>query len=114
MKLSLTFVSTLLLGALLGGFLPFWSLALAAFLSAAVIRPGGWRGFAAGILAGTLLWGGLALWADSANEGVLSTRIGALFGTSGGGLVAITALLGALLAGLGCALGDRVRKAITP
>lgn len=114
MKLSLTLVSTLLLGALLGGFLPFWSLSVAAFLSAAVIRPGGWSGFAAGFLAGTLLWGGLALWADSANAGLLSARIGALFGTSGTGLVLITAVLGGLLAGLGGALGDRVRMAATP
>jgi hypothetical protein len=113
MKLLITLIATLILGALLGRLLPFWSLSLAAFFVGAVLRPGGWRGFAAGALAGLLLWGGLALWADHANAGILSARIGALFGTSGTGLVLITAVLGALLAGLGCALGDRVRKAIT-
>lgn len=112
MKLSTTLLATLLLGAVLGTFLPFWSLSLAGFMVGAILRPGPWRGFAAGSLGGLLLWGGLALWADQANAGILSARIGTLFGTSGTGLVLITALLGAMLAGLACALGDRLRKAL--
>lgn len=95
---------------LLGLWLPYWSLSLVAMLCGLVIRPGSWRAFLAGVLAGALLWGGLAWSADAANAHVLSTRMGGLFGTTAGGMVAITAAVGALLAGLGAWLGDRIRR----
>jgi hypothetical protein len=40
--------------------------------------------------------------------------VGALFGTTGMGMVLITAAMGGLLAGQGAALGDRLHKAFNP
>lgn len=98
-------------GAWLAGlWLPYWSLSVVAMLCGILIKPGGWRAFLAGAIAGALLWGGLAWSADAANAQVLSTRVGGLFGTSPGGMVAITVSVGALLAGLGALLGDRIRR----
>jgi hypothetical protein len=114
MRSALTVALTALLGYALGSFLPFWSLALAGIAVGGVVAPGGWRALGAGALAGVLLWGGLAYGADVANTGILSARVGALFGTTGMGMVLITAAMGGLLAGLGAALGDRLHKAFNP
>jgi len=110
MKIFVTLIATLVLAGITGLWLPFWSLALAAMLVGFVVHPGAWSAF----LAGVLLWGGLAYGADVANTGILSARVGALFGTTGMGMVLITAAMGGLLAGLGAALGDRLQKAFNP
>lgn len=114
MRMFLSFLATLALAALLGLWLPFWSLALSAAIVGYAVHPGGWSSFLAGLLAGALLWGGLAVWADSANAGILSSRVGGLFNTSGMGMLGITAALGGVLAGLGAALGDRLRSTLRP
>jgi len=111
MRMLVTLIATLVLAGTMGLWLPFWSLALAAAVVAYVVHPGGWSAFLAGLLAGAMLWGGLAYGMDAANAGILSARVGALFGTAGTGMVLITAALGGLLAGLGAALGDRLHKA---
>ena len=109
MKFLITALLTALFGWLLGLWLPFWSLAIGAVLAGFLVRPGGWRAFVAGFIAGVVLWGGFAAWIDAANAHLLSARIGQLFGTGSMGMVLITALLGGLLAGLGCTLGHRLR-----
>jgi hypothetical protein len=113
MKTSIAIVGTAVLAWALGLWLPFWSLSLAAMLVGFLVHPGGWKAFAAGALAGLLLWGGMAYFADTANAHILSDRVGALFNTSGTGMVVFTAILGALLAGLGTLLGDRIRNAVS-
>jgi hypothetical protein len=105
----ITFITVTALGAVLGYMMPFWSLALAGVLAGAAVRPGGWRALVGGMLGGAVLWGGLAAWADAANTGILSARIAELFGASVAVLKVLTAAIGALLAGLGCLLGDRLR-----
>ena len=90
------------LGALAGPWLPWWSLAAVAFVCRALagLRPA--SSLLAGLLAGFLLWGAYAGWIDLQNEGVLSVRVGRLFGgLSSSLLVLVTALFGGLLAGLG-------------
>ena len=114
MKIFVTLIATLVLAGITGLWLPFWSLALSAMVVGFVVHPGAWSAFLAGLLAGVLLWGGLAYGADAANTGILSARVGALFGTTGMGMVLITAAMGGLLAGLGAALGDRLHKAFNP
>ena len=114
MRMLFTLFATLALAALLGLWLPFWSLALSAAIVGYAVHPGGWSSFLAGLLAGALLWGGLAFWADSANAGILSARVGALFNTSGMGMVGITAALGGVLAGLGAALGNSFHSTVKP
>jgi hypothetical protein len=113
MRSLLTCVATVLMAWLVGLWLPYWSLTAMALLAGFFWHPGAGRSFLAGAVAGALLWGMLAWTADAANAHVLSTRMGRLFGMGPGGMVAITAALGALLSGLGALLGDRIRRAIS-
>ncbi|MDX9750533.1 MAG: hypothetical protein RBT71_05585 [Flavobacteriales bacterium] len=113
MKTLLTAVVIALAGWLAGLWLPYWSLSAVAMLAGFLLWPGTARAGLAGAVAGALLWGLLAWCADAANAHVLATRVGRLFGTGPGGLVAITAVLGAVLAGLGAVLGDRIRRSVS-
>lgn len=112
MRFIITIALTGCVAWALGQWLPYWSLSLAAMLVGFMVRPGGWKGFVAGLLAGLLLWGGMALSADLANDHILATRVGRFFSVNAMGMVAITAALGGLLAGLGVLLGDRIRRAV--
>lgn len=104
----------ILLLALMGQWwLPGYALVAAALPAGALFRLGAGRSFAAGFLAGCLLWGGYAWYLDSRNGGLLSARMGELFGgMPGAGLLAVTALLGGLLAGLGALTGSLGRAAL--
>lgn len=113
MRFLLTILVTAAFGWAMGLWLPFWSLSLSAMLVGFILHPGGWKAFVAGLLAGLLLWGGLAYSADVANGQLLSARVGRIFGTEAGTMVLVTAVLGGLLAGLGTLLGDRVRNAVS-
>jgi hypothetical protein len=104
---------TVLLSWALGLWLPFWSLSLAALIVGFITRPSGWWAFLAGLLAGALLWGGMAWWADAANDQILSTRVGLLFGADGSAMLLLTALVGGMLGGLGVLVGDRIRHAVS-
>jgi hypothetical protein len=109
MRTLLVIVCLMLAGWLLGLWLPFWSLTLAAVLVGWAWPLAKGRSFLAGFIAGALLWGGLAGWADAANGHLLASRVGPLFGTGAWGMVGLTALLGGVLAGLGCLLGAMIR-----
>lgn len=113
MKTIATLLFTLAVAWTLGLWLPYWSLSLAALLVGFLMRPGAWKALLAGLLAGALLWGGMAYVRDVANAHILATRIGTLFGMGAPGMVGITAALGAVLAGLGTLLGDRIRNAVS-
>jgi hypothetical protein len=93
-------------------FLPWWSIALAAFLVSALIPQKPLRAFFAGFLALFLLWGGLALGIDLANESILSARVAGILplGGSSAALIIITALVGALIGGGGAVTAAFLRK----
>jgi hypothetical protein len=93
--------------------LPWYALAAAALPAGALFRLGAGGSFAAGFLAGFLLWGGYAWYLDSRNGSLLSARMGELFGgVPGAALLAATALVGGLLAGLGALTGSLGRAAL--
>ncbi len=110
------FIVSLLLTALLSFaaclFLPWWSIALAAFLVAAVIpqKPG--KAFFAGFLALFFLWGALSFWISSANEHILSHKVSMLMLNMDSPylLMLATAVIGALVAGLAALTGSFLRK----
>lgn len=90
-----------LLSFIAGLFLPWWTIAVAAFLVSVLIPQKPLRAFFAGFLALFLLWGGLALAIDLANQSILSTRVAGLLplGGSSVALILVTALVAALVGG---------------
>jgi hypothetical protein len=107
-------LSTLLIAVLSfisGLFLPWWSLAIIAFLIALLIPQGIGRSFLSGFLGVFLLWGLLSLWIDLKNESILSHKIAQLFPLGGSSvlLILITAIIGALLGGFAAMSGASIR-----
>ncbi|MBK9338651.1 MAG: hypothetical protein IPM98_19815 [Lewinellaceae bacterium] len=92
--------------------LPWWGLAPVSAVAGWLFPQSAGRSFLAGFIAGFLLWAVTALFLDVPNEGILSTRIGALFmGISRGNVLLATGLQGGLVAGLGCLSGRLGRVA---
>jgi hypothetical protein len=112
MKFFISFILTILLSFALCLFLPWWSIAIAAFLVAALIpqKPG--KAFITGFAALFLLWGGLSFWMSNNNDHVLAHKISQLVLKMDNPilLVLITALIGALVAGFAALSGSYLRK----
>lgn len=114
-NLILAVVLIVLLGYFLNPLLPWWSLALIAFLLAAVLKLNPSKSALAGFLAGLLLWGGVAFLQSTANEGILAERIGAMLGGLPGGAVPLlSGLIGGITASLGALLGSFGRNILSP
>ncbi len=111
MKFILSIILTALLGFATCLFLPWWSIALAAFIVAVAIpqKPG--KSFLTGFGALFLLWGGLSYWISSSNNHVLAHKISVLLIKTDNPLYLIvaTALIGALVAGLAALSGSFLR-----
>lgn len=112
MKLFAAIILTGLLAFVSGLYLPWWCLALAAFIVAALVHQKPGKAFLAGFSGVFLLWAGLAWWIDMKNNGVLSARIAALLPLGGSSvmLIIVTAAIGGLLAGLGAMTGSFLRS----
>ncbi|HWB91089.1 MAG TPA: hypothetical protein VG605_04535 [Puia sp.] len=114
------FIATTVLIALLsfigGLFLPWWTIAVAAFLVSALIPQRPLAAFFAGFLALFLLWGGMALAIDVANDHILSTRVAGVlpFHESSTLLLLVTGLVGALVGGGGSLTAAFVYKRPIP
>ena len=92
---------------------PWWSGILISLIVAATAQMRTVRAFLAGFIGLGLMWGISAYIMDSNNAGIMSSRIGELFGgISGNGMVIITCLTGAILGGLGSATGASAMKMI--
>jgi len=109
------FVTTVLIGLLsfIGGlFLPWWTIAVAAFVVSALIPQRPLTAFFAGFLALFLLWGGMALGIDLANGSILGTRVAGIFPLhdSSAALIVVTALVGALVSGGGALTAAYLQK----
>ena len=109
------FITSLILTALLSFsasmYLPWWSIALAAFIAAVLIpqKPG--KAFSAGFIALFLLWGILAYYIDVRNEQILSQKVAELIikSKSSSLIILITALVGGLVAGFAALTGSYLR-----
>ena len=109
------FVTTLLIALLsfiCGLFLPWWSIAVAAFLVSLLIPQRPLPAFFAGFLGLFLLWGVMALMIDLANQSILSARVASLLplGGSSVALILVTALVGALVGGGGSLTAAFLKK----
>ena len=110
------FIASLFLIAILSFaaclYLPWWSIAICAFLVSAFIpqRPG--FSFLSAIIAVGALWFGLSLWISSNNDHVLAHKVSLLILKTDNPylLIVVTALIGALLAGFAALTASFLRK----
>ncbi len=111
MRFLASIILILLLSFIAGLYLPWWSIAIVAFLVALLIPQSVGKSFLAGFFSIFLLWGLLALWIDIKNDSVLSSKIAQLFPVGGSSivLILITALVGALVAGFAAMSGGSLR-----
>jgi len=114
MKQSLlTILFILAVGQLSRFGLPWWAVAPIGAVAGWLFQQMPAKSLVSGFIGGFLLWLLQALWLDMGNEGILSGRIGSLFmGLSTALLLAITGLLGGLLAGFGCLTGRLARDLV--
>lgn len=112
MKFIVSLILTALLSFAACLYLPWWSIAIAAFLVAALIPQGAVKSFLTGFTALFLLWGGLSFWISSANGHMLAQKVAMVLFKTGNPwiLVFATALIGALVGGLGALSGSFLRK----
>jgi len=114
MKIIVSIILIAICAFVLGIYMPWWSLAIAAFLVPLMIdqRPG-WA-FLSGFTALFLLWGLMSSMISSANEQVLAHKISRLIISTDNPtlLILVTALLGAIVAGMAALTGSLLRKII--
>lgn len=112
MKFFTAIILTGLLAFTGGLWLPWWSIALASFLIAILIHQKAGKAFLAGAIGIFIFWGGLAWWIDINNNSILSKKIAEILPLGGhsGLLIMVTAMIGALVAGLGALSGSYLRS----
>ena len=116
LKYVLSIIVTALLAFLSGIYMPWWGIAIAAFLVSAAIPQKPSFSFLSGFLGVFLLWEVLAWWIDNKNNGILSQKVASLFklGNSSVLLIVITSIIGALVAGFAALAGSYLRRLIYP
>lgn len=130
MRFLLSVILILGLGYILNLYLPFWSVAILAFSVGILFsrsrkrrmfgkKPAPTRSFLAGFVAVGILWGGMALYINAANEGYLAGKMAALIvgdkslplaGDSF--MVLISTLIGGFIGGFSAMSGNFLGEAI--
>ena len=113
MKFFVAVILTALLAFISGLFLPWWGIAITSLLVAILVHQKAGKAFLAGLLGVFLLWGALAFWIDSKNDGVLSKKIASVLPLGGNSilLILVTGLIGGLVAGM-AAMSGKDRKSV--
>ncbi|MBB1285638.1 hypothetical protein HRH25_14730 [Flavisolibacter sp. BT320] len=114
MRFLLATLLTAAFSFIAGLFLPWWSLAIIAFLVALLIRQKTGFAFLSAFTALFFLWGGLALLIHIQNDGVLAKKMAELFPLQGQSfyLILLTATVGALVAGFAAMSGSSLAPII--
>ncbi len=112
MKFIISLILTALLGFVACLYLPWWSIAITAFIIAALIPQRPVKAFLTGFIALFLLWGGLSFWISNNNEHILAHKISLLILKMDNPylLILTTALIGALVAGFAALTGSFLRR----
>lgn len=105
----LNFIATILLAAILSQFLPWWSVMLAAYITALFLSLKGGAVFLVPFLAILLFWAVYAFWLGNANDFILSKKIAVLFPLGGNAflLILVTGFIGGLAAGIAALFGKQ-------
>ena len=116
MKPATAILLTIIVSFVAGMYLPWWSIALVAFLVALFIdqKPG--RTYLTGFAGIFLCWFLLAWWMDTQNDHILSVRIARLLPLHGSSflLILITGLVGGIIGGLAALCGHFTRSYLQP
>ena len=113
MRSFLSIMLIVILAAIAEMFLPWWSIAVVAFLVSLLTprRPG--RAFAIGFFGIAIFWLLAALISDVANEHILSRRMAQLFHLPGYFLfILVSALLGGLIGGMAASAAAYFKDAV--
>jgi len=112
MKMLVSIVLIALLSVAACLYLPWWVIAVVAFIVAALIPQQPGRSFLTGFIALFLLWGSLSWYLSNNNEHILAHKISVLMlkMDSPALLIFVTALIGSLVAGFAALAGSYVRK----
>jgi len=94
-------------------FLPWWVVAIAAFLAALLIGKTPWRSFISGFTAIFIGWTVLALFKSIPNDHILASRVVQLFPLPNNWiwLLLVTALIGGLVGGMSALSGVLLKRA---
>jgi hypothetical protein len=111
MKILVSIILIALIAFVCGLYLPWWTIAIAAFLVALIIPQFPWKAFLSGFAAIFILWAFLAWWKDLINDGILAAKMAELFGLPSNSLmmVLITAVVGGLIGGFAALSGAYLR-----
>jgi hypothetical protein len=112
MKLISAIITVFFLSAILENFLPWWVIAPVAFVVSYLFKLKWHQAFLAGFIGLFILWAGMAFFIDYSNEHILSSRVSVLVMHSSRPLVlvAITGLIGGLVAGFAGLAGSFLVK----
>jgi hypothetical protein len=112
MKLTVAIILIAILSFVGGLYFPWWSIAVASFVSVLLIPLRSTRAFLAGFLGVFILWSLLALWIDVKNQGILSTKVAQIFPLGGSSflIILVTAIIGALVGGLAALSASYLRR----
>ena len=112
MKFTISLIITAILSFAACLYLPWWSIAIAAFIVAALIPQKPTRAFLTAFLALLLLWGGLSFWISNNNDHLLAHKVSLLFLKMDNPylLILATAIIGALVAGFAALSGSYLRR----
>jgi hypothetical protein len=114
MKLITAIVLTAFLAYVVGIYstLPWWSFTITSLIIAIAVHQRPWKAFVAGFLGLFLLWAGMAVLKDAANDHVLSTKVASILPLGGSYLVLIlvTGIVGGLVSGLAALTGSFLRR----
>jgi len=93
-------------------YLPWWSIAIVAFVVTAIIMQHPGRAFLCGFIALFLLWALISLWLSSNNDHLLAHKMSLVIlqTDSPALLILVTGLIGGITAGLGALAGSLLRK----
>lgn len=112
MKYIVSILFTALLAFVLGLWLDWWSIAIAAFVIGLLVHQRAGKSFSAGFVGIFLLWGLMAWWYDYRNQSILSKKIAEILPLSGSSilLILLTAVIGGIVAGFAAMSGSYLRS----
>lgn len=92
--------------------IPWWGFAVTSFIVAVAIHQKPGKAFLSGFAGLFLLWAGMALLKDAANDHILSAKVATILPLGGSYLVLIlvTGIAGGLVSGLAALTGSYLRK----